>query len=66
MFVQVKDSSVPKRECSLTVSSNGDDVLIVLQDMHVENIGLTLFTTRAEAEKIVTDLLPFCCEVLRG
>lgn len=59
MYVQVKDSQVPKREVNSSVARNNESIIIILDDKHVEAIGLTVFLTEEEAFNMASDLLAF-------
>lgn len=57
MHIKVKDSSVPKRVITGTVSHDDDNVFLILDDVHVEAIGVCVYMTHDEAYKLIGDLL---------
>lgn len=63
MYVQVKDSAVPKRETTVNVSRITDQIVICLDDKHVTAIGLALYLTDTEAFELATTLLQHISEV---
>lgn len=57
MYVQVKDSAVPKRETIFGVAHTDDEILFVINDANVDAIGLTIFMTNDEALDLINRLV---------